>query len=144
MFPEFRKHGSHPYGLRSMPSIKMLKRLWTYRRKRTEASFRGFGNSRNLEVAHHEHVSFQALTSFFPATIIIHEPRALVYSRFTLACQTPVASNDALPYRAGHENHQRLLWSVSQAYRRATRPYHGACRTGGYGRCDRAAIAVTD
>jgi len=57
MFPEFRKHGSHPYGLRSMPSIKMLKRLWTYRRKRTEASFRGFGNSRNLEVAHHEHVS---------------------------------------------------------------------------------------
>ena len=43
---------------------------------------------------------------------MIHEPRALVYPRFTLACQTPVASNDALPYRAGHENHQRLLWSV--------------------------------
>jgi len=33
----------------------MLKRSWTYRRKRTEASFRGFENSRNVEVPHHEH-----------------------------------------------------------------------------------------
>lgn len=27
-----------------------------------------------------------------------------MYLRFTLACQTPVASNEALPYRADHEN----------------------------------------
>jgi hypothetical protein len=39
-----------------MPSIKMLKRLWTYHRKRTEASFRGFREFSKREVPHQEHV----------------------------------------------------------------------------------------
>jgi hypothetical protein len=30
------------------------------------------------------------------------------------AYKAPFASDDPLPYRAGHENHQRLPWSVSR------------------------------
>ena len=51
-----------------MPSIKMLKRLWTYHRKRTEASFRRFENSRKFPITNsitsHEH-------AFFPG----HDPQ---------------------------------------------------------------------
>jgi hypothetical protein len=51
-----------------MPTIKMLKRLWTYRRKRTEVSFRGFEILETWKflitntITSHEHVFFRATT----------------------------------------------------------------------------------